>query len=300
MEDHGLVSIEGRVVKATDAKIPLEDRGFLFGDAIFETLVAFGPQVLDLEAHLARLRFSAEEMHLTLPWSDAELQFEIQSLVETCGYLKSNIRLMITRGHSVQLKISADLKPFKAIWCRPADPISAAMLENGLALKRKNQPFTLRGAMPKAPNYVRSAIAIDEAQKAGFDDVIWANSEGEFTESSTANVFFVARQGDTYEVVTPSVHCGILAGITRKKVIEICQNSGADMKEIPVFVDELPRFDEAFICSTVRGLVPVSRIDKHRLHTTHERSFFRALHGAYLRLTWEKLGKKVDWSTGRS
>lgn len=299
MDEHGLASVDGALIKAQEARIPLEDRGFLFGDGVFETLVAFGSQILDLDAHLGRLRRSADDILLDLPWSDSELRFEIETLVDAVKAPKSNIRLMVTRGTSIALKITPDLVPRKVIWCRSADPIAADVLTKGISLKRKTQPFTLRGPAAKHPNYLRSAVALAEVQRSGYDEVLWANSEGEFTEAATANIFFVARQGDTYEVVTPPAHSGILEGITRSKMLDICRKSGADVKEAVTFVDELPRFDEAFICSTVRGLVPVAKIDQHKLHTVHENSLFKALHGAYLRLTWEKLGRKVDWSTGR-
>ena len=77
------------------------------------------------------------------------------------------------------------------------------------------------------------------------------------------------------------------------------QNAGIPVQEQTIFVDELPRFDEAFVCSTVRGLVPVSTIDKHKLHTARPGSVFRHIERLYMTWVETQLGYRVDWGTGQ-
>ena len=82
-------------------------------------------------------------------------------------------------------------------------------------------------------------------------------------------------------------------------MIELMQNAGIPVQEQTIFVDELPRFDEAFVCSTVRGLVPVSAIDKHKLHTARSGSVFRHIERLYMTWVETQLGYRVDWATGQ-
>ena len=97
----GLVSVNGVVTPPSAAKVPALDRGFLYGDAVFETLVAFrgpeGPKILSLGQHLARLRASAETLGFEVPWTDAQLEFELTGLVEEVGAQKTVVRMTVSR-----------------------------------------------------------------------------------------------------------------------------------------------------------------------------------------------------------
>ena len=294
-----VVRVDDRVTVGSEATVPVSDRGFLFGDSVFETLVAFGSRILDFEEHIERLQQSAAELYMDVPWPAQQLKFEIEELLGRVGCPKCAVRLIVTRGDGAGLAAGGTPVMRRVMICRPADPIPPRFLTEGIALKRKALPYTIRGASAKTSNYGRSIAAMAEAQKAGFDDVLWSNSEGEVTEASTANIFFVGRDGDVGEIVTPPANSGLLLGITRNRVIEIIKKTGAEFREAVVYADEIPRFDEAFLCSTVRGLVPISRIDGHRLHSARPTSLFKALEGAFLRTTWERSGvTKVDWGSG--
>lgn len=294
-----VVRVDDRVTVGPEAMMPVSDRGFLYGDSVFETLVAFGPRILDFDEHIERLHQSAAELYMDVPWPSQQLKFEIEELLGMVKCPKSAVRLIVTRGDGVGLAAGGACNMRRVIICRPADPIPPRFLSEGIGLKRKALPYTIRGAAAKTSSYGRSIAALSEVQKAGFDDVLWSNSEGEITEASTANIFFVGREGDAGEIVTPPANSGLLLGITRNRVMEIIKKTGAEFREAVVYADEIPRFDEAFLCSTVRGLIPVSRIDNHRLHSARATSLFKALEGAFLRTTWERSGvTKVDWGSG--
>ncbi len=296
----GLIAINGNITAPDAAVVPAMDRGLLYGDGVFEVFVAFADKILDLEQHLTRLRSSAAALEFEIPWSDAELTFELEELVRRVQAPKKYIRLAVTRGSGLSLKLPAGGRPNKYVYCLPANVESAKVYREGLSLKRMIKAGATRGAAPKTGNYLTSVLGVAKAQKEGFDEILWTNAEGEVTEAATANIFFLSRQGDQVHFVTPPAQSGILLGITRATLIDLMRNAGIPVHEQMIFADELPRFDEAFLCSTVRGLVPVAAIDKHRLHSAREGSVFRQIERLYLTWVATQVGHRVDWSSGKS
>lgn len=294
----GLISVNGRITPPEQAVIPALDRGFLFSDAVFETLVAFQGTILDTPRHMTRLRRSAESTQMSIPWSDAELEFELQALAEQVPVNKVSLRLVITRGIGTGLKLPPDLKPNKVIYCAPATGEPRSLYQEGIALKRLASGSTERGAAAKTSNYLRSIVGIQRAEQEGFQDLLWTNADGEITESSASNVFFMQREGDGISFVTPPASSGILLGITRETMIRLLREAKIPVTEQIIYADELPRFDEAFVCSTVRGLVPVKRIDQHRMSTARPSSVYRHIERLFLTWVESQLGFRVDWVTG--
>jgi branched-subunit amino acid aminotransferase/4-amino-4-deoxychorismate lyase len=294
----GLISVNGKITIPEIAAVSALDRGFLFGDNIFEVFVCFEDQVLDMNAHLSRLRASAEALRMSIPWSDSELEFELKALSEQVTEPKKYLRLVVTRGEGLGLRIPANAKPNRIIYCFPATIERPEVYQEGLALKRSLKVGGERGAAAKTGNYLSSILAMEKAESEGFNDILWSNSEGEITEASTANIFFMSRDGDNIEFVTPAAHSGILLGITRSTMIGLIKRAGIPVKEEIIFADEIPRFDEAFLCSTVRGLVPVNRIDRHKMHTARTGAVFRHIERLFLTWVETQLGFRPDWRTG--
>lgn len=294
----GIISINGKTYRPQEASIPVLDRGFLFGDNVFEVFVAFGDTVIDLVPHLDRLRKSADKHGIPIPWSDDELAFEIRSLVQTSQAPKKYIRLVVTRGFGISLYSPESSMPNKVIYCLPAKQEAPDVHTKGIKLKRRSAFFTERGASAKTGNYIRSISALKEAKEQGFDDVLWTNSDQEITEATTSNIFLMGREGDLVEIATPPANSGLLLGITRSRIIQLLTNAGINVTERIITIDEMPRFDEGFLCSTVRGLVPIASIDKHRLHTMRPNAVFRHIISLYLTWIQTQVGYPVDWNTG--
>lgn len=294
----GLIAINGEMISPDLAKISAFDRGFLFGDSIFEVMVGFRKKILNQKSHLKRLRFSAHQYSIPIPWTDEQLLFEIETLNEQLNAPKSYIRLVVTRGEGLGLKTSSSLTPNRLIYALPAKKENEKSYAEGLALKTKHLPFTDRGAKAKTSNYLRSINALTQAEKSGYQDILWINADQEITEASTANIFLIGRDGDKVEIATPPEHSGILLGITRAKIIELLTRSKIPVTERIIYSDEIPRYDEAFICSTVRGLIPICKIDDHKLHTIRRNSIFKHIERLYLTWAESEIGYRVDWNTG--
>ncbi|WP_141736254.1 aminotransferase class IV [Oligoflexus tunisiensis] len=281
----GLVSVNGHISAVSEALIPAQDRGFLFGDAIHEMIAGRADLLIDFAAHVARLRRAAAKSRIPMPWTDQELRFECDHLLSLTKFPHSALRIMISRGTSPTLKMEAGLQPNRYIYCLPSSLPTQAQYEKGLQLKSKKHPLNPRGEQLKAPSYLHTAAAQDEIQAEGYDDVLWMNADAEFTEAGTANVFLISRDGDLVEIATPPLTAGILPGITRARVMELLERSQIPVTERSLTLDELPRFDEGFVTSSLRGPFPISRIDKHRLHSTRPQAVFQ--HILRLYRSWE-------------
>lgn len=295
---NGLIVVNGEFKKPEEAMVPALDRGFLFGDNVFETICAFDQTILNINDHLHRLRRSAASIELEIPWSDEELAFELQTTTEQLPAGKKSLRLVVTRGTGLGLSTNEELKPNRVLIAMPAKQESEITINHGLKLESQNLPYTERKPSAKTGNYLRSILAVKQAKTRGFDDVLWCNADQEIAEASTANIFLLGRDGDLVEVATPSLNTGILAGITRKTLINLLNTAKIPVTERIIDKDEIPRFDEAFVCSTVRGLIPVQQINHHRLHTMRTHSVFRHILRLHQAWVTSQLGHPVDWNTG--
>jgi len=300
MFENGVIAINGVAWEAGAAKIPAMDRSVLYADSIYETIAAFGTRLICLDGHLRRLRWSATELGFEIPWGDTELKFEMEALCAEVPAPKKNVRLMITRGVGGTLMPDRDLKPNKMVMVSPARVEPESTYFEGLGLKRRARTFTRRGAVPKCPGfYPDSILALQAARKEGFDDALWSNADSEIQEATTSNIFFIGRDGDKVEICTPAETSGILPGTMRKKILELLTTAKIAAHEKIIYVEEIPRFDEAFLCSSVQSLVPVMRIDNHRLHSARIDATFRHVERLFLAWVNAELGLKLDWNTGR-
>ncbi len=298
--ENGLISINGEITPSHLAKISPLDRGFLFSDNVFEVIVAFGNYILDFEPHLARLRRSAALIELEIPWKNEELRFELQALVDQLGAAKTYLRLVVTRGNGIGLDFPSPFAPSRMLYAFAAAPLKDSVYSSGIALLPTKNHKNEKAAEIKTGNYLFSILALEKAKKLGFDDVLFYSSNGEVQEASTANIFFLGRDQEGVEIVTPPLKSGLLRGITRDRIIDKLADAGIRVEERIIHEDELPRFDEAFLCSTVKGLVPVSRIGEQRFYTTRNESLFKLVEGYFLKGLYEEIGRKVSWNTGKA
>ncbi|MBI2601604.1 MAG: aminotransferase class IV family protein [Deltaproteobacteria bacterium] len=295
----GLVSINGNVCKLEDAKISVFDRGFLFGDSVFEVLTCFHGKIIKASRHMKRLAYSAEQIGLSLPWTEEDLLDELQSLANEVDAPKLYLRLIVTRGEGLPL-LPADVPCNKVIFALPARRIPASHLREGVSLQTVSSSHSARGPRVKASFYLPAIVAMKEAAKKGFSDILWVNPSGEVTEVSTANIFFVRREGDKVFVDTPKLHSGLLRGTTRDLIIGLLNKGGFHPHKSVIMKDQLKAYEEAFISSTVRGIYPVRQIDDLSFKSAEEGSVCRAVMNLYYDWVAEEVGFPVDWSTGKA
>jgi branched-chain amino acid aminotransferase len=278
------ISIDGALVRADAAAIPVMDRGFLYGDSAFEVLRTYGGQPFAVLPHLERLRWSCERLAIPVPADDATLRREIAEALEAAGNEESYVRIIVTRGvtpiglhldHELEARRILVVLPFRA----PAPP---ELYERGGELATVTMPRALDGTAAsgvKASNYLPNILSLASAKERGAYEAISVASGGELLEGSTSNLFLV--HGGV--VSTPPLGMGILGGITRRVVMEAAAEEGIEVRERLMFPPDLYAADEAFITSSLREVVPMVRADGVTLGDGRPGPVTERLHAAFRR-----------------
>lgn len=283
----GFVWVNGEVLPADAPHITVFDRGFQLGDGIFETMRASGGRVTELAEHEARLRRSADGLDIDLPADvRARLERGIADLLAAEGLdgpgADASIRVTVSRGawssRGLLPPRDVHLEPTIAIQAWPVVPAPPSHLEGGLhlvasAVRRDpaNPLVTLKTT--SRADYVFARL---EARRAGADDALFLTTSGHISESTTANVFLVRRAADGVpELATPALGCAILPGTTRSWLLRWATGVGLRPVEAWLLPDALASADEAFVCSSVAGVLPVTRFDGAPIGDGHPGPFTR-------------------------
>lgn len=260
------VWLDGRLLTSGEPHLSAFDRGFQLGDGVFETLRSHGGLVVELDEHLDRLALSAAGLHITLPAGlRGALTAAIGQLLaaESLGDAGSDaaIRITLTRGSFTGrgLLTPDDLAPTVCVqaWRVPAPP--PGHLENGVRLatsRIRRDPANPLAAL-KTISRAESIVARLEAREAGADDALFLTTDGRVSEATTANVF-VVRGG---ALLTPGRTAAILPGTTRDWLLGWAETAGLRPEEADLRPEDLLAADEAFLSSSVAGVLPATRLD---------------------------------------
>jgi len=283
--------IDGVVMPVEEATVSVLDRGFLYGDSVFETIRTYGGKPFALGEHLARLARSASLVHIDLPVALEQVAREVQEGVHAAGNPESYVRVMVTRG-SGELGLDPALasRGLRVVLVAPLVGPTAQMVNEGVsaitfATRRVSDDTGAAGA--KVGNYLVSVLAIRAAKAKGAHEALIVDGEGRIVEGATSNVFFV-RGG---RLVTPSVESGILPGITRELLLEVAREMGIDVVFEAPRASDVPEVEELMISSSIREILPVVRLDDARIGDGTPGAFCRALREAF--------DKKVALLSGR-
>ena len=255
-------SVNGIVVPAEEARVSVLDNGFAFGDSVYEVLRTYGGLAFEPGRHFRRLRASAARLGFAVPASDASLLAQVDGLLARAGGGESYIRIVVSRGLGDYSYNFDDVQgPTVVLIQKPLPPYPAWHYNDGIKVAavgvRRNHPRALDPAI-KSSNLLNNILAVREARSRGAEEPVLLNQEGFVAEGASTNVF-LARRG---KVATPPLSAGILAGITREVVLELLPGLGIPFREEPLRLDDLLAADEAFMTSTTREVVPVTRVDE--------------------------------------
>jgi branched-chain amino acid aminotransferase len=271
---NAVVNINGQITAAHQAQVSAFDRGYLYGDSLYEVVRSYRGRFFGLEEHLTRLKASAELCRMVLSQSLDRYRQEIDRTFDAfrkqpgMAATEAYARLIVSRGTG---KIGFGLNCLTSptlftVIVQPLDAPGAAQFERGMRLKvvdrLRNDRRALDPAM-KSGNYLNSLLAYLEAGAEDFEDALLCDSEGSLTEGTTFNLFY-ARRGI---LATPPLDVGILDGITRRVVIELARKAGIETREVRFPVARLHEADEVFITSSIREVFPVSRVDRVEFKT---------------------------------
>jgi len=253
-----LLTLNGRRTDPAQATVSVFDRGFLFGDAIYEVITTVaGRRPFHLGAHLERLARSGDAIGLDVRGMRADLDREIAELIaDAPGEDELTIRIMITRGAAPDVGLDTVVGPpvrivlVKPIVAFPPAPLRLISVAPDDVVGRVSPGV-------KSNNRQSNVMAHLLARERGRDDGLFVDPSGCVTEGPTWNVFCV-RGG---RVVTPPLERGILAGITRQLVFDLAGELGLPAEERAIPLEEARAADEVFVTSTTRGVKPVAELD---------------------------------------
>ncbi|MEM7434982.1 MAG: aminotransferase class IV [Myxococcota bacterium] len=257
----GKVSIDGEIVDSAEARVPVLDRGFLYGDSVFEVYRTYDGVPFAERAHLERLARSASRLMIPMPISLSDLSGEVRATLAAAGEGDWYVRVVVTRGTGpLTYDPTTAVSPMRVIIVVPVKPYPESQYAEGAAviLLRASRPTDdARAAGAKASNYLANLLAVHEAKERGAHEAIVLGPDGRLLEGASSNLFIV-KDG---VVRTPTPQPGILVGITRATVLDVCASLGVPVEETEIYPDDLHQADEAFITSSIREVMPVVRAD---------------------------------------
>jgi branched-chain amino acid aminotransferase len=264
------VWVDGELLAADSRHLSAFDRGFQLGDGVFETLRARGGHATELDEHLARLRRSASGLDIDLPaGTESRLAEGVAALLaaEDLGGREgdASVRITVSRGAITArgLLPLEHVQPTIVVQVWPVPPTPEGHLRDGLHLvgssvrRDPSNPLASLKTTSRA-DYVFARI---EARRAGADDALFLTIDGHLSEATSANVFLVRTREHRAQLATPSLDCAILPGTTRTWLLGWAVGAGLVPVEAWLTPDELVGADEAFLCSSVAGVLPVTRYD---------------------------------------
>ncbi len=262
MKKELIIYLNGEFVKQSEAKISVFDQGVLFGDGVFEGIRVYSGAVFKCGEHVNRLYDSAKMLMLEIPISQEKL---IGIVLETCrkNQIKEGyIRLVVTRGIG-DLSILPPVRPKPTVFCiasgitlYPKELYSKGM-PIITAAQRRNKA-TIIDPQIKSLNYLNNILAKIEAEQAGVPEALMLTEEGVVTECTGDNIFIVKEE----VLITPPIHVGILAGITRNTVMMLAKEMGIEVIEKEFTLFNVYTADECFLTGTAAEVIPVREVDK--------------------------------------
>jgi len=260
-----LCNINGQIVPEADGRVPVLDRGFLFGDSVYEVVRTHAGTPLAWIEHWARLQASAAGLMMELDLDEATVARRVQETLEAADHGDSYVRLVVTRGAGDAPNIDLAYATSPPCWVVMVRPLSTALATGkpvhlGLVERLRNDRRALDPAS-KSGNYLNNVLGLAEARARGATDCVMLNADGYVTEASTSNLF--VRLDGVW--CTPPLDAGILAGITRGMLLEFLPQAGEAVAERALSRDDLERAEEMFLCSTLRDMSPVTHLDGRAL-----------------------------------
>lgn len=256
-----LVYLNGKFVPETEAKISVFDRGFLYGDGIFETIRAYNGRPFRLDRHIERLCRSAEIIALRLPHGPGRFAAIVQETLQANGLLNASVRLSVSRGQG-----PPGLSP--ALCARPTVVCTARDVPEGIKSKQeagvravfvstRRTPPQCLDSRAKTFNFLNNLMARIEADAACAFEGIMLNVSGQVAEGTVSNVFF-CHGG---KLCTPSAEAGVLPGIARETVLEVASSMSIEKLEGFFTAADLYAAEEIFLTNSNWEVMPVVELD---------------------------------------
>lgn len=257
-----MIYIDGQYYTKEDAKISVFDHGLLYGDGVFEGIRIYNHRIFRLKEHVLRLFESARAIYLTMAMKPPELEDLLIQMVARSGKQNGYIRLVVTRGDG-PLGIDPEKcpRPRMIIIVDDIQLYPAEFYEKGIGIitaSHRRIPVDCFDPRIKSLNYLNNVLAKLEAKRSNCLESVMLNTGGFVTECTADNIFIVKDN----ILKTPATYHGVLAGITRRVVLEIGDRLGLKPEEGTLTRFDLYNADECFLTGTGAEIVPVVSVDR--------------------------------------
>ena len=256
-----MTNVNGVITRTEDARVPVMDRGFLYGDSVYEVFRTYGGVPLFFDEHWARFENSAALISLKLELDKEQMAEEIRQTVGMTRAAQNArdvyVRYTVTRGEGpVDLFPNPELKTRYVIIVKALQPWKPEFYSEGMRLaitQTKRNPKNALDPNIKGGNYLNNVLGVIEARALGADDCVMLNAAGLVTEASNSNVFFVLDG----KLVTPAESAGNLKGLTKAAIRVACKANGLATFEKEIAPVALLEATECFVTSATREVMPV-------------------------------------------
>lgn len=273
------ICINGRFLNSKNAKISVFDRGFMYGDGVFETMRSYAGVVFQLDGHLNRLIDSLKILKIKSPYTKACFKDAIYRILRLNKISNGYIKLTVTRGEGrFGISYKDKFRPNVVIVAKVFEGYPEWMFKRGVSASLtgvQNELSPLSGL--KTLNYLPFILARFDAKDSGFDEAILVNTKGYITEGATSNLFIVKGKA----ITTPSLASGILPGVTRGVIISLAKKLNFKVREKLVTKRELFSADEIFLTNSLAEVIPVTKVDSKRIGSGSPGAATKLLHISY-------------------
>lgn len=246
---------DGEVRDGSVAPFDLTDRGLTLGDGLFETLLACGGTIDQLDAHVARMLEAAAA--LAIPADGAAIRAAALALAAHANAWGGVIRLTLTRGRGERgLALPADPRPVLFGVLAPYRPqLAFAAVRLATASARRNDRSPV--SRMKTLGYLDAILGLREAAAAGADDALFLDTRGFVACTSVANVFALVGA----QLLTPALAHGVLPGTQRARLLRLAERTGLEPVETSLLQGDLANTDAVYLSNSLRLLSPVTALD---------------------------------------
>jgi aminodeoxychorismate lyase len=258
-----LAFVNGQYISEAAPALPINDRSFLYGDGLFETIRITNGQPFLWREHIERLERGAAFFKILLPYKETEIEFAARHLLSQNDVMEGVVRIHLSRGPSERgYALPKEQKPTLVVSTHKSLHTSHSGVKIITSIVRvlADDPLTQHKTANRLPNI----MARREADEAGVDESLILNNRNEIAEASAANIFILRGE----ELVTPPLSAGALAGTTRAFVLKMAKVFGLRSAEEPIFVEDVMRSDAAFLTSAHWLVTPILSLDNTRLKAT--------------------------------
>ncbi|MDY6862764.1 MAG: aminotransferase class IV [Thermodesulfobacteriota bacterium] len=282
-----MIYINEKLFKNGDAKISVLDHGFLYGDALFETMKSYGKKIFRLDSHLKRLFNSLHIIKIKPPLNKEELKEAIYVTLKASRISDAYIRVTISRGKGdTGIDPSSCRKPNVIIITKKYHPVFHKSYKAIILDQRKNSHSILHRI--KSANFLENILAKIAVREKGVDEGFFFNEEQFLAEGIISNIFVLNKD----KILTPDLGCGILPGITREAVIELALNMRLNVEETKIKKDALFKAEEIFITNSLLEVMPVVRVNDISIGDEKAGRITREIQKAYKELVKKETGNR--------